>query len=128
MTKLVTITELSKILDLVDSKNQKPLNHVLRYWEKEFKQIKPKIVNNRRYYSSQQVETIKMIKFLLKNKGMTITGVKKVLKSKINKLDDYNSHSLKADYYKKYLKEKSNKLLDKIKKLKQYGKKNSFKS
>ena len=47
---------------------------------------------------------------------------------KINKLDDYNSHSLKADYYKKYLKEKSNKLLDKIKKLKQYGKKNSFKS
>jgi DNA-binding transcriptional MerR regulator len=128
MTKLVTITELSKILDLVDSKNQKPLNHVLRYWEKEFKQIKPKIVNNRRYYSSQQVETIKMIKFLLKNKGMTITGVKKALKSKINKLDDYNSHSLKADYYKKYLKEKSNKLLDKIKKLKQYGKKNSFKS
>ena len=118
MTKLVTITELSKILDLVDSKNQKPLNHVLRYWEKEFKQIKPKIVNNRRYYSSQQVETIKMIKFLLKNKGMTITGVKKALKSKINKLDDYNSHSLKADYYKKYLKEKSNKLLDKIKKLK----------
>ena len=128
MTKLVTITELSKILDLVDSKNQKPLNHVLRYWEKEFKQIKPKIVNNRRYYSSQQVETIKMIKFLLKNKGMTITGVKKALKSKINKLYDYNSHSLKADYYKKYLKEKSNKLLDKIKKLKQYGKKNSFKS
>ena len=59
---------------------------------------------------------------------MTITGVKKALKSKINKLDDYNSHSLKADYYKKYLKEKSNKLLDKIKKLKQYGKKNSFKS
>ena len=128
MTKLVTITELSKILDLVDSKNQKPLNHVLRYWEKEFKQIKPKIVNNRRYYSSQQVETIQMIKFLLKNKGMTITGVKKALKSKINKLDDYNSHSLKADYYRKYLKEKSNKLLDKIKKLKQYGKKNSFKS
>ena len=128
MNKLISISELSKILNLVDSKNQKPLNHVLRYWEKEFKQIKPKIVNNRRYYSSQQVETIKMIKFLLKNKGMTITGVKKVLKSKINKLDDYNSHSLKADYYKKYLKEKSNKLLDKIKKLKQYGKKNSFKS
>ena len=128
MTKLITISELSKILDLVDSKNQKPLNHVLRYWEKEFKQIKPKIVNNRRYYSSQQVETIQMIKFLLKNKGMTITGVKKALKSKINKLDDYNSHSLKADYYKIYLKEKSNKLLDKIKKLKQYGKKNSFKS
>ena len=128
MTKLVTITELSKILDLVDSKNQKPLNHVLRYWEKEFKQIKPKIVNNRRYYSSQQVETIKMIKFLLKNNGMTITGVKKALKSKINKLDDYNSHSLKAEYYKKSFKNKSKLLLDKIKRLKRYGKKNTFKS
>ena len=128
MTKLITISELSKILDLVDSKNQKPLNHVLRYWEKEFKQIKPKIVNNRRYYSSQQVETIQMIKFLLKNKGMTITGVKKALKSKINKLDDYNSHSLKAMYYKKSFKEKSKTLLNKIKKLKLYGKKNTFKS
>ena len=59
---------------------------------------------------------------------MTISGAKKLLNLNINKLDDYNSHSLKADYYKIYLKEKSNKLLDKIKKLKQYGKKNSFKS
>ena len=31
-----------------------------------------------------------MIKFLLKNKGMTISGVKKIIKSNINKLDDYN--------------------------------------
>ena len=55
---------------------KKPLNHILRYWEKEFKQIKPKKINNRRYYSPEQVEIIKMIKFLLKNKGMTISGVK----------------------------------------------------
>ena len=59
---------------------------------------------------------------------MTISGAKKLLNLNINKLDDYDLDSLKADYYKKYLKEKSNKLLDKIKKLKQYGKKNSFKS
>ena len=128
MTKLVTISELAKILDLIDTSNKKPLNHVLRYWESKFKQIKPKKINNRRYYSPQQVEIIKMVKFLLKNKGMTISGVKNLLNLNINKLDDYNSHSLKADYYRKYLKEKSNKLLDKIKKLKQYGKKNSFKS
>ena len=44
------------------------------------------------------VKTIKLIKFLIKDKG--INGVKNVLKSKINKLDEYNSDSLKADYYK----------------------------
>ena len=128
MGKLLTITELSKILGLINSTNKKPLNHVLRYWEKEFKQIRPKKINNRRYYSSDQVEIVKMIKFLLKNKGMTISGVKNILNLKINKLDDYNSHSLQAEYYKKNIKEKSSKLLKKIKELKNYGKKNSFKS
>ena len=125
MKKLITITELSKLLNLVDSTSKKPLNHTLRYWEKNFKQIKPKIINNRRYYSSDQVEIVKMIKFLLKNKGMTILGVKNLLDLKINKLDVYNSDSLKADYYKLSLKEKSSTLLNKIKKLKKYGKKNT---
>ena len=125
MKKLITITELSKLLNLVDSTSKKPLNHTLRYWEKNFKQIKPKIINNRRYYSSDKLEIVKMIKFLLKNKGMTILGVKNLLDLKINKLDDYNSDSLKADYYKLSLKEKSSTLLNKIKKLKKYGKKNT---
>ena len=128
MNKLITISQLSKILNLVNSIDKKPSNHVLRYWEKQFKQIKPKIINKRRYYSPEQVEIIKMIKFLLKNKGMTITGVKNVLNFKINKLDVYNSDSLKAEYYKKSFKEKSKTLLNKIKKLKNYGKKNSSKS
>ena len=125
MKKLITITELSKLLNLVDSTSKKPLNHTLRYWEKNFKQIKPKIINNRRYYSSDQVEIVKMIKFLLKNKGMTILGVKNLLDLKINKLDVYNSDSLKANYYKLSLKEKSSTLLNKIKKIKKYGKKNT---
>ena len=125
MTKFLTITELSKSLGLVSSKNKRPLNHVLRYWESKFKQIRPKKINNRRYYSFEQAELIKLIKFLLKNKGMTISGVKNILNLNINKLDDYNSHSLKAEYYKSNLKDKSKKLLDKIKKLKKYGKKNS---
>ena len=128
MNKLITISQLSKILNLVNSIDKKPSNHVLRYWEKQFKQIKPKIINKRRYYSPEQVEIIKMIKFLLKNKGMTITGVKNVLNFKINKLDVYDSDSLKAEYYKKSFKEKSITLLTKIKKLKNYGKKNSSKS
>tara|TARA_B100001093_G_scaffold468965_1_gene489353 strand:+ start:1429 stop:1815 length:387 start_codon:yes stop_codon:yes gene_type:complete len=127
LKKLVTITELSKILKLINPSNKKPLNHVLRYWEKEFKQIKPKKINNRRYYSSKQVETIKMIKFLLKNKGMTISGVKNILNLNTNKLDVYNSHSLKAEYHKSNFKKISKDLLEKIRKLKNYGKKNSFK-
>ena len=128
MNKLITISELSKILNLVDSNSKKPLNHVLRYWEKEFKQIRPKKINNRRYYSLEQVEIVKMIKFLLKNKGMTILGVKSILDLNINKLDDYNSHSLKAEYYKKNLKLKSKSILEKIKKIRNYGKKNTLKS
>ena len=125
MKKLFTISEVSKSMDLVDEKTKKPLNHVIRFWENEFKQIKPQYIKNRRYYSSSQVETIKLIKILLKNKGLTISGVKNVLNSNINKLDDYNSNSLKADYYKKSLGIKSKTILDKIKNLKKYGKKNS---
>tara|TARA_B100000963_G_C22628575_1_gene673692 strand:- start:323 stop:703 length:381 start_codon:yes stop_codon:yes gene_type:complete len=125
MDKLVTISELSKILDLKDNITNKPLNHTIRYWEKEFKEIRPKKINNRRYYSAKQVEIIKMIKFLLKNKGLTIKGVKKLMKLKINKLDEANFNSLKADYYKNNIKTKSKLLLNKINKIKYYGKKDS---
>ena len=113
MRKLLTITELSKKLNLINSDDKKPLNHILRYWEKEFKQIRPKKIKNRRYYSPEQVETIKMIKFYVKDKGMTITGVKNLLNENI-KLDDYNSDSLKALYYKNLIKDKSNSLLNKL--------------
>ena len=123
MSKLIGISELSKILNFVDPVNKKPLNHILRYWEKQFKEIRPKIINKRRYYSLKQVEIIKMIKFLLKNKGMTISGVKSMLISKRNKLDDDNADSLRTDYYKIILKSKSKIILNKIKKIKNYGKK-----
>ena len=126
MDKLINISELSEILGFINPKTKKPLNHILRYWEKEFKQINPKIINRRRFYSKEQVETVKLIKFLLKDKGMTIHGVKIVLNSDINKLDDYNSDSLKASYYKSNLKDKSKKLLNKIKNLKKYGKKITY--
>ena len=125
MTKLFNISEVSKIINLYDPLKKKPLNHVIRYWEKEFKQIKSKKINKRRYYSIKQVGIIKMIKFLLKNKGMTIKGVKNLLESNVNKLDDHNILSLKASYYKIDLKYKSKKLLEKIKKIKSYGKKNT---
>ena len=125
MSKFIGISQVSKLLNLIHPVTKKPLNHILRYWEKEFKEIKPKKINNRRYYSAQQVEIIKTLKFLLKDKGMTISGVKNLLNLKINKLDEINTHSLKADYYKDILKLKSKILLKKIYKLKKYGKKNS---
>ena len=129
MKKFLKISELSTLLNLIDKKKNKPSNHILRYWEKEFKQIKPQVINKQRYYDTHQVEIIKLIKFLIKDKGMTINGVKTVLNSdKINKLDGYNSNGLKAEYYKKLLKEKSITLLKKINNLKKYGKKNTSKS
>mgnify|MGYP001189887393 FL=1 len=125
MRKLINISQLAIQLNLLESKNKKPLNHVLRFWEKEFKQIKPIIINKRRYYSQEQVEIFKMIKYLLKNEGMTISGVKNILNSNMNKLDDYKSNSLKANYLRQNIKTKSNKILEKLKELKRYGKKNS---
>ena len=126
--KFLNITQLSNLLNLSSNKSGKPANHVLRYWEKEFKQIRPVFLKKRRYYSPKQVDLIKLIKFLIKDKGITLNGVKNILKSNINTLDDYNSNSLKADYYKKEIKFKSKKILSKLKKLKQYGQKISHKS
>ena len=125
MVKLINISQLASLLNLVNYKTKKPSNYVLRYWEKEFKEIKPIILNKRRYYSEKQINIIKLIKFLLKDKGMTINGVKNILKSNINSLDDYNSYSLKADYLKENIKIKSKTILEKIKRLKN-GKKNSY--
>ena len=125
MSKYITISELSKKLGLIKSNKNKSSNYILRYWEKEFKEIRPKLINKRRYYSSDQVSIIKLIKTLLKDNGMTVKGVKKILS--LNKKLDYNElHGLSADYYKKNIKDKSKIILDKIKKLKKtYGKKNT---
>ncbi len=126
MNKLVSISIVCIQLNLINKKTQKPLNYILRYWEKEFKQIKPTIINKRRYYSENQIEVIKLIKYLLKDKGMRINGVKKVLKNKIKSLDDYDSFSLKTEYRKEKIKSKTKLILEKLKKLKTYGKKNSY--
>ncbi len=128
MTKFLTISELSIALNLIDPSSKKPLNHILRYWEKEFKFIKPKKINNRRYYNEDQVEKLKLIKFLLRNKGMTISGVKNLLNSQRKKLDVNDSDSLKTVYLKEKFENKSKLILEKINKLKRYGKKNTSKS
>ena len=115
-----SIGEVAKILDLVNVKKGTLNTHTIRFWEKEFKQIKPKILNgNRRYYNNQTIEVLKKVKFLLKEQGMTINGVKKVLNSdKSLNLDELSNNSISANYnIRNKLKNISN-LVKEIKKLK----------
>ena len=78
-----TISEVVKILGLKTKKGQSVPTHTIRFWEKEFKQVKPKIFNgNRRYYDEKSIKLLKKIHYLLKNQGMTINGVKKLLNNK----------------------------------------------
>ena len=88
--------------------------------------MKPKVINRRRYYPENQVETAKLIKFLIKDRGLTIKGTKNFLKNNTNKLDDDNSDSLNTIYFKKKLKDKSKLILEKINRIKKHGKKNSY--
>ena len=94
-----TIGEVVKILDLKSRTGQKTPTHTIRYWEKEFKQIKPKILTgNRRYYNKFNIDLLKKIKFLLKDQGMTINGAKKLLNSSSsNDLDEISNKSIRAD-------------------------------
>ena len=82
-TAYKTIGEVARELDLIDKKTGYLQTHTIRYWETQFKQIKPIIrAGGRRYYSDQNIKVINYIKFLLKEKGLTINGVKKILGSK----------------------------------------------
>jgi len=115
-----SIGEVTKLLNLVSKKTGKLNTHTIRFWEKEFRQIKPKIFSGkRRYYDNKTIEILKKIKFLLKEKGMTINGVKKYL---INKnsfdLDEFSNISInsKNNILKSQI-EKISKLVKEIKKL-----------
>ena len=115
-----SIGEVAKILDLINEKKGTLNTHTIRFWEKKFKQIKPKILNgNRRYYNNDVIEVLKKVKYLLKDQGMTINGVKKVLNSgKSLKLDELSNNSISADYNIKNKLKKISNLIKQIKKLK----------
>tara|TARA_B110000914_G_C15077784_1_gene271425 strand:+ start:70 stop:459 length:390 start_codon:yes stop_codon:yes gene_type:complete len=118
-SKLLNISELSKKLGLINKQNKKPLNHTLRFWETKFKQLKPLILSGRkRYYTLKDVETTKMIFFLLKEQGMTINGAIKAMNEKIKHLDDPKTSSIKAKYYQNKINQKTKNILNRIKKLK----------
>ncbi len=93
-----TIGEVARILNLKSRSGQKTPTHTIRFWEKEFKQIKPKILTgNRRYYNKTDIDLLKKIKFLLKDQGMTINGVKKHLNSSnSNQLDEISNKTINS--------------------------------
>ena len=113
-----SISEVAKILNLLDKKTGKLSTHTLRFWEKEFKQIRPYIFSGkRRYYDKKSIELLKKIQFLLKDKGMTIKGVKKELEISNSKLDLKNNKSIN----KKIIKTKLNKISVLLKEIKNNG-------
>ena len=115
-----SIGEVAKILELVNKKKGTLNTHTIRYWEKQFKQIKPEILNgSRRYYNTKTIDVLKKVKFLLKDQGMTIAGVKKVLNSdKSLKLDELPNNSINNSYNIKNKLKKISKLIKQIKDLK----------
>ena len=114
-----SIGEVAQILNLVNKKTGNLNTHTIRFWEKEFKQIKPKIFSGRRrYYDDNSILILKKIHFLLKEQGMTINGVKKLLNNnKSLKLDEMSNNSISDNNYK--IKNKLKKILNLAKELKQ---------
>ena len=111
-----SISEVAEMLNLVNPKTGSLTTHTLRFWEKEFKQIKPKLFSgNRRYYDKKAIDLLKKIKFLLKDKGMTINGVKKQLNLNDSELDEITNISINT---KNILKTKISKISKIVKDLK----------
>ena len=117
-----TIGEVAKILNFKTNDKGILPTHIIRFWETQFKQIKPKILNsNRRYYDEKTINLLKKVKFLLKDQGMTINGVKKILNNEDSlKLDEIADKSIRTEN----LRNKLIKISNKLKELKN-GKKNT---
>ena len=114
VTAYKTIGEVAKEIGLVDERTGILQTHTLRYWESQFKQIKPTLkAGGRRYYSENSVKIIHFVKFLLKEKGFTIKGVKRILNNpKLDAIDP----NINLGIYKTNLKAKEN-IEKKIKKI-----------
>ena len=116
-----SIGEVARILNLINKKNGNLNTHTIRFWEKQFKQIKPKILTGkRRYYDQYSINVLKKIKFLLKEQGMTINGVKKLFNTnKALNLDELSNNFISSDNVKIKNKLKNiSKIVKDIKKLK----------
>ena len=117
-SKLISISELVKKIGLTSRNSRNPPTHTIRYWEKEFKNINPKILSGkRRYYDNKEIEKLKTIQFLLKKQGLTIKGVKIYLKNKSFNLDEPLNNSININK-KDVLVNKINKISKLIKSIK----------
>ena len=113
-----SIGDVAKLLNLFNKKTGKTSTHTIRFWEKEFKQIKPFIFSGkRRYYDANSIAILKKIHFLLKNKGMTIKGAKKLLNEDNSNVDEYNNKTIN----KKNIRSKLSKISNIIKNIKNNG-------
>ena len=116
--KYKTIGEVAKILNLVDKKTGKLSTYTIRFWEKNFKQLKPRIFSGkRRYYDNKTIQVLKKIYFLLKIQGMTIKGAKKLLDQENSNLDENNNKTIN----KKIVETKLNKISTLLKSIKKNG-------
>ncbi len=116
-----TIGEVAELLELESIGNKKN-THTIRYWETEFKQLKPIMINKRRHYNYKNIDLLMKIKFLLKDKGMTISGAKKQLNEEFFDIDANENKTINALDL-KYKLSKINKLIRDLKT--SNGKKNS---
>jgi len=117
-----TISETAKEIGLINKKKNKANTHTLRFWEKNFKQIKPKILSgNRRYYSQKDISFLKLIYDLLKNQGFTIRGAKKVLNLKGNKLDESLVQGIKKKTFYNSLKKRAKNIKFIVSKIKSFN-------
>jgi DNA-binding transcriptional MerR regulator len=89
---LRTISEASEILDVPQ--------HVLRFWETKFAQIKPlKRNGGRRFYRPEDIEVLQQIKFLLYKQGYTIKGAKKAIEEFAKIVDSTSNPQASADWF-----------------------------
>ncbi len=114
-----SIGEVARLLKLVNKKNGNLNTHTIRYWEKEFKIITPRIMSGkRRYYNLIEIEKLKKIQYLLKNKGLTIKGAKLFIdNNKSLDLDETSNNSINT-FNKEILKNKINKISKLVKSFK----------
>ena len=91
-----TISEVVEILNENNLKNYENQAHTIRYWETQFKQIKPKKINNRRYYNTKDIDILLKIQYLLKDQGMTINGVKKILNTNTLNIDENEKKNISS--------------------------------
>ena len=117
-----TIGEVAKILGLKSKNGHSLPTHTIRFWEREFKQIKPIILRgNRRFHDKKNIELLKKVHFLLKDQGMTINGVKKIFNNKESlDLDEISNRSIRSSELKNKLVKISN-IIKNLKELKKDG-------